>query len=69
VRLGRLFHTTAPSPPSRRRRRRRTDAPQTIVPLPEHPAGRVDRTPFAFDVDAARDRLRRAIPPVDDEED
>jgi hypothetical protein len=61
--------------PRRRRRRPRADAPQTIVPIvgedetpswltPAPPAPK----PMAVDLDAARDRLRRAIPPVDDDQ-
>ncbi|HEV7751841.1 MAG TPA: hypothetical protein VGO71_09880, partial [Baekduia sp.] len=51
------------------RRRRRADGPRTIVPLDDaaNPAAGTD-APFAFNVDAARERLRRAIPPVADDE-
>ncbi|HEU4975392.1 MAG TPA: hypothetical protein VFT50_09910 [Baekduia sp.] len=61
------------APPARRRRPRtsRADAPRTIVPLVDdarnaapEPAG----SPFDLRVDAARERLRRAIPPLQDEE-
>ena len=49
--------------PRRRRRRPRPDAPRTIIPLAEGGA-----TPsLARDLDAARERLRRAIPPVADD--
>jgi hypothetical protein len=62
---------------ARRRRRPRPDGPTTIVPIvdadatpswlhtevaPAEPA-----TPLARDLDAARERLRRQIPPVDDD--
>jgi len=67
-------------PPRRRRRIRRENAPGTIIPgAPEsRRAARPDgpktiipivddaATPLARDLDAARERLRRAIPPVDD---
>jgi hypothetical protein len=68
------------TPPRRRRRRVRPDAPTTIVPVvgdgetpswlhAEAPAPAVKRpaTPLALDLDAARERLRRQIPPVDDD--
>lgn len=66
------------SQPRRRRRRVRPDAPTTIIPIvgseetpswlhtevskPARPA-----TPLALDLDAARERLRRQIPPVEDD--
>jgi hypothetical protein len=63
VRLPRLLRAAPAAPPARQRRRARRDgAPRTIVPLPDPPAA-----PFARDVDAARERLRRAIPPIEDE--
>jgi hypothetical protein len=46
----------------RRRRAPRPDGPRTIVPVIA-PA-----TPLARDLDAARARLRRDIPPVADED-
>lgn len=63
-----------PEPAARpRRRAARADGPRTIVPVDE-PAGRADgcagdgaRSPFDLRVDAARERLRQAIPPVDDD--
>ena len=53
---------------ARPRRRRRADGPRTIIPLDDAsaPAPRLD-APFASNLDAARERLRQAIPPVDDE--
>jgi hypothetical protein len=63
VKLPRLLRGAPAAPQQRpRRRARRDDAPRTIVPLPDPPA-----TPFALNVDAARERLRRAIPPVEDD--
>jgi hypothetical protein len=54
----------ATSEPRRRRRRPRADAPRTIVPIVgEHEAP----SSLALDLDAARERLRREIPPVDDD--
>ncbi|WP_272476211.1 hypothetical protein [Baekduia alba] len=76
------FLRTAPAideSPRRRRRRPRTDArtggPMSIVPIvdedetpswlePAAPAA----SPLALDLDAARTRLRREIPPVDDDQ-
>jgi hypothetical protein len=70
----------ATSEPRRRRRRPRADAPRTIVPvvgehetpswLKDRPAPRAPHTPgrsVALDLDAARERLRREIPPVGDD--
>ncbi|HWI71750.1 MAG TPA: hypothetical protein VNT55_07330 [Baekduia sp.] len=64
----------APAAGSQPRRRRvpRPDGPRTILPggddvpswLPPTPPA----TPLARDLDAARERLRRAIPPVADED-
>jgi hypothetical protein len=53
--------------PRRRRRVRRADAPRTIVPVLDDPAPAAG-TPFALNVDAARERLRRDIAPVSDDE-
>ncbi|HWH93026.1 MAG TPA: hypothetical protein VNT03_04120 [Baekduia sp.] len=65
----------------RRRRRPRPGAPQTIVPLVDDDArpswlpADATVTPvtppasLALDLDAARDRLRREIPPVGDDDD
>jgi hypothetical protein len=50
-------------PPRRRRRTVRPDGPKTIVPIVEAAA-----TPLARDLDAARERLRRVIAPVADDE-
>jgi hypothetical protein len=50
------------SPPRRRRRAPRLDGPKTIIPIVDEAA-----TPLARDLDAARERLRRAIPPVSDD--
>jgi hypothetical protein len=41
----------------------RPDGPKTIIPIADEGPG----TPLARDLDAARERLRRAIPPVDDD--
>ena len=49
-------------PPRRRRRTVRPDGPKTIIPIIDEAT-----TPLARDLDAARERLRRAIPPVDDD--
>jgi hypothetical protein len=51
------------------RRRRRADGPRTIIPLDDDaaPAPRFG-APFASNLDAARERLRRSIPPVADDE-
>jgi hypothetical protein len=66
----------ATSEPRRRRRRPRADAPRTIVPVvaehetPSWLRGRPAPAPggsLALDLDAARERLRREIPPVDDD--
>ena len=47
-------------PGARRRRKPRADGPRTIVPAPkDSPAARMD---------AAKERLRREIPPPADEE-
>ena len=66
MRLTRLFRGAPAAPPQRPRRRTAqpagAPAPRTIVPLPDAPETPAD--PFAVDVDAARERLRRAIPPV-----
>jgi hypothetical protein len=53
-------------PPRRRRRAPRSDGPRTIIPVDDVPAPSGD--PFAQSVDAARERLRRAIPPVTDDD-
>jgi hypothetical protein len=44
------------------RRAVRPDGPKTIIPIVDEAA-----MPLARDLDAARERLRRAIPPVDDD--
>jgi hypothetical protein len=51
------------SQPRRRRRAVRPDGPKTIIPIVDEAT-----TPLALDLDAARERLRRAIPPVADDE-
>ncbi|HMJ36015.1 MAG TPA: hypothetical protein VK501_19075 [Baekduia sp.] len=56
--------TASEAPPRRRRRAPRADGPRTIIPA-DDVAG---DTPFALDVDAARERLKRSIPPVADDE-
>jgi hypothetical protein len=68
----------APAAP-RRRRTPRPDGPRTIIPgvedlgagarpswLPD--SAPVAGTPIQLDLDAARERLRRDIPPVSDED-
>jgi hypothetical protein len=45
----------------RRRRRARSDAPRTIIPMPENPLDPAR-------IEAARERLRREIPPRPDED-
>lgn len=51
----------------------RPDGPKTIIPVAERKADRPSwlharpGTPMSLDLDAARERLRRAIPPVDDD--
>jgi hypothetical protein len=64
--------------PRRRRRTVRPDGPRTIIPVDDTPTGSEDgtpswlharpSTPMSLDLDAARARLRREIPPVSDEE-
>ncbi|MDX6700926.1 MAG: hypothetical protein QOF26_1152 [Baekduia sp.] len=73
MKLRRLLRGAPQAPEAiepRRRRRPRADGPRTIVPVDEAPAprGPAPGTVFALDVDAARERLRRAIPPVGDDE-
>lgn len=60
--------------PRRRRRAPRPDGPRTIVPTLDDdarpswlPADAPASTPFERKLEAARERLRREIPPVDDE--
>jgi hypothetical protein len=73
VRLSDLLRgTRSPVTGSRPRRRTpRADGPRTIVPVEgDAPSGApADRavSPFDLQVDAARERLRRAIPPVGDD--
>ena len=65
MRLTRLFRATPSTSEPRRRRAPRPDAPRTIVALPDAPGDPATR--FDANVDAARERLRRAIPRVVDE--
>jgi hypothetical protein len=65
----------AQAEPRRRRRAPRAGGPRTIVPILDDaarpswlPDDAPAPSPFALDVDAARDRLRRAIPPVADDD-
>jgi hypothetical protein len=70
VKLPKLLRGAPPAPgsmPRRRRRVRRADAPRTIVPVLDDPAPAAG-TSFALNVDAARERLRRDIAPVSDDE-
>lgn len=77
----RLFRSKRDAPaadearPRRRRRAPRADGPRTIVPLIEDEprpswlrADAPEPNPFALKLDAARERLRREIPPVGDED-
>lgn len=65
MRLGDLLRATPSLPARRRRKPPRTDAPRTIIPVLDEPAP----SPLAAaDLDAARDRLRREIPPLADDE-
>jgi hypothetical protein len=52
--------------PRRRRRTPRPDGPRTIIPIDDVAAPAAP--PFALNVDAARERLRGAIPPVADDD-
>lgn len=61
--------------PRRRRRAPRPDGPRTIVPELDDdarpswlPARAPAASPLALKLDAARERLRREIPPVSDED-
>jgi hypothetical protein len=61
--------------PRRRRRAPRPDGPKTIVPTLDDDArpswltaDAPQANPFALKLDAARERLRREIPPVSDED-
>ena len=83
IRRGAAAAGEGDDPRARRRRRPRPDAPRTIIPLagddarpswlpaerdPHAAAAQPAATSLALDLDAARERLRRAIPPVDDEQ-
>ena len=67
MKLAKLLRGAPPareaSPPRRRRRTVRPDGPTTIIPIVDEAP-----TPLARDLDAARERLRRAIPPVADDD-
>jgi hypothetical protein len=63
VKLPKLRRSAPAVGQPRRRRAVRPDGPKTIITLDDAPA-----TPLARDLDAARERLRRAIPPVADDE-
>jgi hypothetical protein len=54
---------------SRRRKPVRSDGPRTIIPVDIEPERAPPPPPAGLlaDLDAARARLRRTIPPVDDE--
>jgi hypothetical protein len=70
VRLRNLLRGAPSAPeaiPPRRRRAMRADGPRTIVPVLDEPATPRPGDPFSTNVDAARERLRRAIPPVADD--
>jgi hypothetical protein len=64
LRRGAPAASEAPAP-RRRRRAPRPDGPRTIIALPDEPPA--PAAGFALDVDAARERLRRTIPPVSDD--
>lgn len=78
----RLFRSKRDAPAveaqPRRRRAPRADGPRTIVPIvddaaAERPSWLKAEAPravatLALDLDAARDRLRREIPPVEDDD-
>jgi hypothetical protein len=74
VKLRRLLPGTAASEAQPRRRRRpRADGPRTIVPIDDERATpswlhRRPSTTLSLDLDAARERLRRTIPPVADDD-
>jgi hypothetical protein len=84
LRLDPLSPVRSAARAARRRRRRRPDAPATIIPIVDRPAGSrraaapgEDLSPGAtapdeglslVRLDAARDRLRAAIPPRADED-
>jgi hypothetical protein len=58
----------------RRRRRIRPDAPRTIIPIDDDapsklPAPQSPSAPMALDLDAARERLRRRISPISEDDD
>jgi hypothetical protein len=66
VKLSKLLRGAPPAreaSPPRRRRAVRPDGPKTIIPIVDEAT-----TPLALDLDAARERLRRTIPPVADDE-
>ncbi|HEY4097673.1 MAG TPA: hypothetical protein VGM33_19270 [Baekduia sp.] len=77
MKLSKLLRGASPASeaqPRRRRRAPRADGPRTIIPIDAdatpswlHTAP-ADASPFEMNVDAARERLRRAIPPVADDE-
>jgi hypothetical protein len=74
VKLRKLLPGAAASEAQPRRRRApRADGPRTIVPVDDETATpswlhRRPSTTMSLDLDAARERLRRAIPPVADDE-
>lgn len=63
MKLDPLSAVRAAWPRPRHRRRPRPDGPTTILPMIDRPSG--DLSPAR--IDAARDRLRAAIPPRTDE--
>jgi hypothetical protein len=79
VKLSKLLRgASASEAQPRRRRAPRAGGPRTIIPIddgatpswlhtvPAEPAS--SSSPFEMNVDAARERLRRAIPPVSDDD-
>jgi hypothetical protein len=71
VKLPKLRRGAPAAGQPRRRRPVRPDGPKTIVALDDDAAAAAaapqPSTPLARDLDAARERLRRAIPPVSDD--
>jgi hypothetical protein len=83
VKLSKLLRGASPASeaqPRRRRRAPRADGPRTIIPIdddatpswlhtaPAETPSPSSSSPFEMNVDAARERLRRAIPPVADDQ-
>jgi hypothetical protein len=67
VKLSKLLRGAPAAGRPHRRRAVRPDGPKTIVPVVDTAPARPPSTPLGRDLDAARERLRRAIPPVSDD--